>query len=66
MAAEEMLTLKEVADYLKLTEGTLYRLTQEGKLRGFKVGNSWRFRLRNFDARIEVQKAEVRRNGSRP
>jgi len=66
MAAEEMLTLKEVADYLTLTEGTLYRLTQEGKLRGFKVGNSWRFRLRNVDARIEVQKAEVRRNGSCP
>ncbi|MBV6471485.1 helix-turn-helix domain-containing protein [Nitrospirales bacterium NOB] len=66
MAAEEMLTLKAVADYLKLTEGTLYRLTQEGKLRGFKVGNSWRFRLRNIDARIEAQKAEVRRNGSRP
>lgn len=29
MAEDEILTLREVADYLKLTERTLYRLTQE-------------------------------------
>ena len=63
MAEDEILTLREIADYLKLTERTLYRLTQEGKLPGFKVGNSWRFRLRDIDAWIEAQKAEVRRNG---
>jgi excisionase family DNA binding protein len=65
MADDEILTLKQVADYLKLTERTLYRLTQEGKLPGFKVGNSWRFRLRDIDAWIEAQKAEVSRAGGR-
>jgi excisionase family DNA binding protein len=63
MAEDKILTLKEVAEYLKLTDRTLYRLTQEGKLPGFKVGNSWRFRLRDIDAWIEDQKAEVRREG---
>jgi excisionase family DNA binding protein len=62
MAEDEILTLKQVADYLKLTERTLYRLTQEGTLPGFKVGNSWRFRLRDVDAWSEAQKAEVRRD----
>ncbi len=39
-----ILTVKEVAEYLKLNEKTTYRLTAEGKLPGFKVGGSWRFR----------------------
>ena len=65
MAEDEILTLKEVADYLKLTERTLYRLTQDGKLPGFKVGNSWRFRLRDIEAWIEDRKAEARRTGER-
>jgi excisionase family DNA binding protein len=41
---DEILTLKEVAQYLKLAEQTAYRLVAEGKLPGFKVGGSWRFR----------------------
>lgn len=41
---DEIMTLKEVAGYLKLAEKTAYRLTAEGKIPGFKVGGSWRFR----------------------
>ena len=41
---EEILTIREVADYLKVTERTLYRLVQDGEVPGFKVGGSWRFR----------------------
>ncbi len=41
---EEILTLKEVTAYLKLAEKTAYRLAAEGKLPGFKVGGSWRFK----------------------
>ena len=40
---DEVLTIKEVAEYLKLTEKTVYRLAAEGKIPGFKVGGSWRF-----------------------
>jgi len=35
---DEILTLKEVAEYLNLAEKTAYRLADEGKLPGFKVG----------------------------
>lgn len=35
---DQILTLKEVAEYLKLAEKTAYRLAAEGKLPGFKVG----------------------------
>ena len=53
---DEILTLKEVAGYLKLTEKTAYRLAADGKLPGFKVGGSWRFKRADLDAWIEKQK----------
>ncbi len=40
----DIMTIREVADYLKLREKTAYRLAAEGKIPGFKVGGSWRFR----------------------
>ena len=46
---EDILTIREVADDLKVTERTLYRLVQEGKLPAFKVGNSWRFRREDLE-----------------
>jgi len=40
----DILTIKQVADYLKIAEKTAYRLAAEGAIPGFKVGGSWRFR----------------------
>lgn len=53
---DEILTLKEVAEYLKLAEKTAYRLAQKGKLPGFKVGGSWRFKQEDIKNWIEQQK----------
>lgn len=53
---DEILTLKEVAQYLKLAEKTTYRLAAEGKLPGFKVGGSWRFRRSDIEGWIEQRK----------
>ncbi|EPD13300.1 excisionase family DNA binding domain [Cycloclasticus pugetii] len=54
--SDEILTLKEVAEYLKLAEKTAYRLALEGKLPGFKVGGSWRFKREDILKWIEEQK----------
>lgn len=54
---DQILTLKEVAAYLKLAEKTAYRLASEGRLPGFKVGGSWRFKCEDLDRWIEEQKA---------
>ncbi len=40
----EIMTLREVAEYLRLTEKTTYRYALEGTIPGFKVGGTWRFR----------------------
>ncbi len=53
---DEILTIKEIAEYLKLNEKTAYRLASEGKLPGFKVGGSWRFKRIDLEKWIEEQK----------
>lgn len=58
---DQILTLKEVAAYLKLAEKTAYRLASEGKLPGFKVGGSWRFKREDLEAWIKQQ--SNKRNG---
>ncbi len=55
---DQILTLKEVAAYLKLAEKTAYRLASEGKLPGFKVGGSWRFKREDLEAWIEEKKSQ--------
>lgn len=55
---DEILTLKEVAEYLKLAEKTAYRFAAEGKLPGFKIGGSWRFKREDIDRWIEEKKNE--------
>lgn len=39
----EVFTLREVADFLKVTERTIYRLAAAKQIPAFKVGGSWRF-----------------------
>lgn len=53
---DEIMTLKEVAVYLKLAEKTAYKLAAAGKLPGFKVGGSWRFKREDIDQWIEDSK----------
>ena len=38
-----ILTCKELAEYLKLTEVTIYKYVNEGKIPGIKLGGRWRF-----------------------
>lgn len=49
----DIMTIKEVASYLKITEKTAYRLTADGEIPGFKVGGAWRFRKQEIDAWID-------------
>ncbi len=53
---DEILTLKEVTKYLKLAENTAYKLAAGGKLPGFKVGGSWRFKQSDIESWIEQSK----------
>ncbi len=39
----ELMTLQEVAAYLRVTKKTIYRLLSQGKIPANKVGHQWRF-----------------------
>lgn len=54
----EILTLKEVAEYLKVTDRTIYRLAGTKRIPAFKVGGIWRFSRADIDAWIRRQSAE--------
>ncbi len=51
----DILTIRELAAYLKMAEKTLYRLAAESKVPGFKVGGAWRFRKGEIDKWIKGQ-----------
>ncbi|MCP1121293.1 methylation-associated defense system helix-turn-helix domain-containing protein MAD1 [Robbsia andropogonis] len=46
---DEILTLDEVAAYLKAGKRTVYRLAQKGAIPAFKLGGTWRFRRSELD-----------------
>ena len=52
---KDIMTMKELADYLKIAEKTAYRFASEKKVPGFKVGNAWRFRRSEIDNWIKKQ-----------
>jgi len=54
----DIMTIKEVADYLKLKEKTAYKLVAEGKIPGFKVGGPWRFKKSEIEKWIEERSQE--------
>jgi excisionase family DNA binding protein len=54
LANDEILTLRELAAYLKVNPRTVYRLLSERRLPAFRVGHAWRFRKRDIDSWMAV------------
>ncbi len=48
-SADAVMTIDDLAKYLKLSLSTLYKLCAEGKVPGQKVGRHWRFRKEVID-----------------
>jgi len=44
-----VLTLEEVANYLRVHPSTVYRLLKKRGIPAFKVGSDWRFNLESID-----------------
>jgi len=51
---DEVLTIDELATYLKVSKSTLYKLVQEGKVPGQKVGKHWRFKRDVIDRWLDT------------
>jgi excisionase family DNA binding protein len=55
MTNKDIMTVKELASYLKIAQKTAYRFALEKKVPGFKVGTAWRFRKSEVDRWIAQQ-----------
>ena len=55
MSNDVLLTVTELADYLKIAEKTAYRFASEGKVPGFRVGSAWRFRKSEINRWLSEQ-----------
>jgi len=44
-----VLTVREIAEYLRVHQTTVYRLLKTNQLPGFRIGSDWRFNIEVID-----------------
>ena len=74
MPTNEIMTLEEVAAYLRLKPQTIYTWAQEKKIPAAKLGNQWRFKksiidewyLQHIDAKFNDIVQKVKNKNSSP
>ena len=59
--SNDIMTIREVAIFLRLTEKTAYRYALEGHLPGFKVGGTWRFRRDDIEKLTKGEPVQKRK-----
>jgi len=52
---DPVMTIREIADALKLAEKTVYAMASDGNLPAFKIRGQWRLRRVDFDAWLSEQ-----------
>lgn len=52
----ELLTTRELQNLLKVDRITIYRMLEQGRIPGFKVGGQWRFSRREIEEWLEAQR----------
>ncbi len=69
----EILTIEEVAEYLRLKPQTIYKWAQEKRIPAAKLGKEWRFRRSVIDRWLDEQMlgddsgfGHLRENGEKP
>jgi len=55
MTDQELMTIEEVADYLRVKKRTVYEWIKKGKIPGIKTVGQWRFKKAQIDTWLENQ-----------
>ena len=63
--SDEILTIKDVADYLKVNERAIYKLAQDGLIPTVKIANQWRFRKSMIDAWLDLRMSSYNNSSAR-
>jgi len=48
-AEHPVMSVKDLAQYLKVTRATIYKLVRRGELPAFRLGGEWRFNLESVE-----------------
>ena len=56
---DDLLTTRQLQELLQVDRITIYRMLNDGRLPGFKVGGQWRFSQREIDAWLQEQRASL-------
>lgn len=59
----DVLTIEELAVYLKIPKSTLYKLVREGKIPSQKIGRHWRFLKGAIDHWLEEARSKEPASG---
>lgn len=57
----DVMTIKQLAEYLQLPVPSLYQMAKNGRLPAAKVGKHWRFQRHVIDEWLRIQSARVSR-----
>lgn len=55
---KEIMTVKQVADYLQMDEHTIYKLARSGQIPSIKIAGQWRFKREIIDKWIGDESLE--------
>jgi excisionase family DNA binding protein len=61
MRMNEVLTVAEVAAFLRVNRSTIYKLIRRGELPAFKVGSDWRFNRAQIEELFKVRAPDAER-----
>jgi excisionase family DNA binding protein len=57
--ADTLLTTRQLQDLLQVDRITIYRMLNDGRLQGFKVGSQWRFSRQAIEQWLQEQQASL-------
>jgi excisionase family DNA binding protein len=58
MEVKEIMTVKQVAEYLQMDEHTVYKLARSGQIPSLKIAGQWRFKKDVIDKWISEESLE--------
>ena len=58
-SVDDLLTTKQLQDLLQVDRITIYRMLNDGRLNGFKVGGQWRFSRREIEIWLQEQQSKL-------
>ena len=60
---DDLLTTRQLQDLLQVDRITIYRMLNDGRLQGFKVGGQWRFSRQEIESWLREQRVDWEQAG---